>query len=91
MNTVITVYGAEEDFNAVKILGFSLFAEPRVVENFTFVGYGQLTETLLASRLADYGVHANVVMAENAITITATSPAQGELVGVLRMGSVDYV
>ena len=95
-NKLVEVTGALDALRIIKTAGFSLFAEPKMYadsgEWLEFVGYAPLTTDVLTQRLTDYGIDASVVMTDAAIRITIKPAAPvGELVGVLRLGSVDYV
>lgn len=93
MNKLIEVHGALDALRTIKISGRSLFAEPRVYENFTLSHCEPLTADVITRRLADDGIDAVVEISERVIRITIAPDRRpvGELVGVLRMASVDYV
>ena len=98
MNKLVEVTGALDALSVIKTAGFSLLAEPKMYDNSgewpEFMGYAPLTAETLAERLADNGIDAVVEVTDLSVTINVPNPDGlpcGELVGVLRLGSVDYV
>lgn len=95
MNKLIEFHGSLEAIRTIKTAGFALFAEPKIYSDFgkwpAFAGYAPLTSDVLTQRLADSGINATVTMSDDAIRMVENTSPEGELVGVLRLGSVDYV
>lgn len=99
MNKLVEVTGALDALNVIKTAGFALLAEPKVYSMNSgewpeFAGYAPLTAATLTERLSDNGIDAVVEVTDKSVTINVPNPDGlpcGELVGVLRPGSVDYV
>lgn len=94
-NKLIEFHGSLEAIRTIKTAGFTLFAEPKMYadsgEWLEFVGYAPLTADVVVQRLADSGINATVTMSDDAVRMVENTSPEGELVGVLRLGSVDYV